>query len=204
MIRLIGAFIKKGPINWQIIQQVDGCADIDLEGSYVTRGNPKECRVYVRIVREESSEEVIGWQPCEIVEGDLERGIWRGTIRNVPAGGLYRMEICLNQDQCVMKKSERGEMVHHFGVGDIYVIAGQSNSSGRGIDAFYDPPELGVHVYRNNGKWDLASHPLHDWTGTIHEVNSDNANAGHSPYLYFAKKLKRELGYPIGLIQSAK
>lgn len=44
---------------------------------------------------------------------------------------------------------------------------------------------------------------MNESTNTIHEENREGANPGHSPYLSFARQLKRELGYPIGLIQAA-
>ncbi|MDR3644221.1 MAG: sialate O-acetylesterase, partial [Clostridia bacterium] len=45
--------------------------------------------------------------------------------------------------------------------------------------------------------------PLSDSTGAIQTVNMEGGNAGNSPYLSFARMLKRELGYPIGLIPTA-
>ena len=97
----------------------------------------------------------------------------------------------------------RGDCVHHIGVGDVFVIAGQSNSAGYGKDYISDCLDAGVHLLKNNGKWDIASHPINDSTGTIHPQNRDGANTGHGMYLSFAKYLKRELGYPIGLVQAS-
>ena len=44
---------------------------------------------------------------------------------------------------------------------------------------------------------------MNESTNTLHEENRENANPGHSPYLSFARQLKRELGYPIGLLQAS-
>jgi hypothetical protein len=85
----------------------------------------------------------------------------------------------------------------------VYVIAGQSNSAGYGWDFAYDPPEPGVHLLRNNGRWDMAAHPLNESTDTLHDVNRERVNPGHSPWLCFAKRLKAQLGYPVGLVQAA-
>ena len=92
---------------------------------------------------------------------------------------------------------------HHLCVGDLFVIAGQSNAVGYGKNPVFDPPELGIHMCRSSGRWDLASHPLGDATGTTHPENADRYNTGHSPFLAFAKLLKRRLGYPIGLLPVA-
>lgn len=60
-----------------------------------------------------------------------------------------------------------GDMIHHLGIGDLFVITGQSNSAGYGKDPIFDPPELGIHLLKNNGRWDMASHPFNDSTATI-------------------------------------
>lgn len=195
-----GAIIEKGPLDWQIIQQAAGKACISISGSWIHGEKLSEPRVYVRLVKEETGETIIPWQASNDAGGDK----WDITIENIPAGGLYRIETCLNhKDNLAIEWAFRGDMIHHIGVGDVFVITGQSNSAGYGKDPVYDAPELGVHVLRNSGKWDLASHPLNESTNTIHEENREAANPGHSPYLSFAKMLKRELGYPIGLIQAS-
>jgi hypothetical protein len=94
-------------------------------------------------------------------------------------------------------------MIHHLGVGDLWVIAGQSNSAGYGRGAVYDPPELGIHLFRNRGAWDLATHPMNESTRTSHTENREFANPGHSPYLAFARAVKAATGVPQGLVQTA-
>ncbi len=189
-------------MNWQIVQQQDGKADIELYGTIGAGGTSGESPVAVkaRVVREDSGETVLPWKEC-ILENEYR---WRVKLPNIPAGGLYRLETALEAAGADGQQLPgRGDMVHHFGVGDIFVIAGQSNASGRGKDTVYDPPEIGVHLLRNNGKWDLASHPMNETTGSVYEHHFETDNPGHSPYLAFAKILKRNLCYPIGLIQTA-
>ncbi|OAA31541.1 hypothetical protein AT15_05560 [Kosmotoga arenicorallina S304] len=194
-----GAFIEKGPKDWQIFQQVDGQAKIKLSGRYVEFNDAdKDLEVYVRVVTENSFDTVIPWTQARTAEGKK----WFCEL-NVPVGGLYRLETCLKPVNVRIEQAYRGDMVHHFGVGDLFVIAGQSNSAGYGKDPIYDPPELGIHILKNNGHWDLASHPLNDTTNIAHPANMEGINPGHSPYLHFARLLKKELGYPIGLIQTS-
>ena len=99
--------------------------------------------------------------------------------------------------------STRGDMIHNIGVGDVFVVAGQSNAAGRAKNPVEDAPELGVHLLRDSGVWDLATHPLGETTGSVHQGHFENHNPGHTPWLHFAKLLKRELGYPIGIVMSA-
>lgn len=196
----IGVILEKGPADWQIFQRQNGAVRVELGGRWVLPEGVTAGRVMARVVREETGETVVPWTPS-VTEED---GKWSGVL-TIPCGGLYRLETCLDHDGTngAVEWAVRGDMVHHLGVGDLYAIAGQSNSAGYGKDPIYDPPEMGVHLLKNSGRWDLASHPLNESTATAHDENREAANPGHSPYLHFAKVLKRELGYPIGLIQAA-
>ncbi len=97
----------------------------------------------------------------------------------------------------------RGDVRHFIGVGDLWIIAGQSNSAGYGRGPIDDPPTLGVHLLRNSEQWALAAHPLNESTDTRHTANREAGNPGHAPYLQFGRTLQHALGYPIGLIQTA-
>ena len=198
---MVGVFIRFGPENWQIFQQTHGFACIRAGGEYVIPEGREIASpvVYVRILREDSGMEVLGWQRARLLPGEK----WEAEL-TVPAGGLYRLETTLlDENDPVLEWGVRGDMRHHLGVGDLYVIAGQSNSAGYGKEPAYDPPELGVHLCRNSLHWDLASHPMNDSTDSAHLANLEGCNTGACPYLSFAKTLHRELGYPIGLIQSS-
>lgn len=194
-----GTLITKGPQDWQVLQQKNGTADIALEGVWAMENDPRG-DAYTRVVREDTGEAVIPWTKAETTDSHD----WKITLKDIPAGGLYRVETCyLAEDMPLLEWAARGDMAHHIAVGDLYVIAGQSNSAGYGKDMAYDPPELGVHLLRNCGKWDLATHPMNESTGTVHAANQEGANPGHSPWLAFAKAVKRETGMPVGLVQTS-
>ncbi len=196
----IGVIVEQGPQQWAIVQQRNGAASIGLSGKWRMDEPVRKAQAYARVIREESGETVVDWTMAEMTE---ERG-WSVVLNNVPAGGLYRIETCLQIDgNPAMEWAARGDMIHHIGVGDLWIIAGQSNAAGYGKGPVNDPPELGIQLLRNNGKWDLATHPFNESTNTLHIVNREMTNPGHSPFLSFAKLLKKELGYPIGLLQTA-
>lgn len=204
---MIGVIIEKGASDWQIFQQENGYAKVTLEGHYVRKHDPekeegyaKVPNVFVMVSKEENGEPVIWWRKCEI------SGAHWQTELDIPAGGPYTIHTSLSEGEADRwsEWNTRGDIIQHVGVGDLYVIAGQSNSSGYGKDFITDPPELGVHVYKNNGRWTLAAHPLQDSTGADGKPNLDASNTGHSLYLSFAKYLKHDLGYPIGLIQTSQ
>lgn len=198
-----GVVITKGPADWQILQQDDnGHAAIDLAGTW--RSNDGALGVVeVRVAYEDTSSSVtraLHWREARTNPD----GTWTASIGEVPAGGLYRLETRLNNaERSRADWSQRGDVRHFIGVGDLWVIAGQSNSAGYGRGPYPDPPELGIHMLRNSMEWSLATHPMNDSTGSKHLVNSEGSTSGHSPYLNFARVLKQHLGYPIGLIQTS-
>jgi len=194
-----GAIITSGLEDWQILQQTGGFAEIGLSGWQFSSGiDPSEpVDVLARVVREDDSGTIVPWTPCAC------NGMYWNVRLRVPSGGLYRLETRINSPSAHGFSVLRGDMRHHFGVGDIFVIAGQSNAGGRGPDPVFDPPELGVHQLRNSGVWGIASHPLSDSTDAVYLTHREPDNPAHGPFLAFAKRLKAQLGYPIGLIQTA-
>lgn len=194
-----GAIIESGLADWQILQQdTTGHATLTLRGRWASEIPGV---VEVRVVAADTGVPVsreTDWQAAT-TEPD---GSWRITLR-VPAGGLYRLETHFKTAEQAREWATRGDMRHFWGVGDIWIIAGQSNSAGYGRGAVHDPPELGLHLFRNSETWTLAFHPMNDSTDTAHSVNREGANSAHSPYLQFARLLKQQLGYPIGLVQTA-
>ncbi|MCD9024933.1 sialate O-acetylesterase [Cohnella silvisoli] len=196
----IGVMIKQGPQSWSIIQQHNGAASVELAGIWSMKDKVAAAQVCVRVVREDSAETVRDWALATMGEGQT----WSVRLEQVPAGGLYRIETCLQIDgNREIEWGIRGDMVHHVGVGDLWIIAGQSNAAGYGKGPINDAPEMGIHLFRNNGQWDLATHPFNESTNTLHIENRETANPGHSPFLAFARLVKRETGYPIGLVQTA-
>ncbi|MEN6419603.1 MAG: sialate O-acetylesterase [Clostridiaceae bacterium] len=207
-----GVTITGGVSPFQIFQQNErGTASIRICGKcrrvHLSQELPLEftpvyrgaVTVKARVALESSGENIVPWTLCN-VHNDEE---WDVTFAEVPAGGPYRVETYMDYEGWDGLSCTRGDMVHHIGVGDVFVIAGQSNAAGRAKDPVEDAPEIGVHLLRDSGKWDLAAHPLGETTGSVHLGHFENHNPGHTPWLHFAKILKRALGYPIGLVMCA-
>lgn len=197
-----GALIESGASDWQLFQQDHtGHADVALAGRWAhEQPGTVECRVVCQDTGTAVSA-ALDWHRVDVT---LPDGTWKTVLRRVPAGGLYRLETRFRaQSNGVGEWSPRGDMRHCLGVGDLWVIAGQSNSAGYGRGPYNDPAEPGIHMLRHNESWALATHPLSDATDTRHPVNRENSNPGHSPYLQFARILKRTLGHPVGLVPTA-
>ena len=199
----LGVIIEAGPQDWQITQRSTAdTATLDLSGRWTTPEPHRKAVVCARVVRESDYEPVTRF--LEWVRATTRKdGTWKVRLADVPAGGLYRIETALQLDGGPVEWGQRGDMIHHLGVGDIWVITGQSNAEGHGKSPAPDPPELGVHMFRASGRWDLATHPLGDSTDTRYPANRLGSNPSHSPWLVFAKTIKYELGVPVGLIPAS-
>lgn len=118
---------------------------------------------------------------------------------------LLAFAICLLVSSCAMRQTEPNNLEPGA---DIYILAGQSNMSGRGIVAQVTPPELvpdpSIMLYGNDGALRVASEPLDTAAGQIDPVSVDT-NAGVGPGLAFAKMMRvRDPRRSIILVPCAK
>lgn len=206
----IGVCIEKGPQDWQIFQQENGFSKILLSGQWKVPESAAKLGIasaipVVRVSREEDGFPVIPWQTAAFDSSENHlTGTWSITLA-VPAGGLYKIETGLN---AVSVSGEyrwqfRGDVRFHIGVGNVFLIAGQSNAAGYAADSAFDPPDLRVHLFRNRLQWELACHPMNETTDAENSPNADIRVNGASPYLSFARRFADFSACPVGLIQSA-
>ncbi len=191
-----GVKIATGPQPWQVLQrEMDGCASLALTGGVV--GEP-ECVVEVRVACEYDNGPVAGcdWQDATM----LADSTWTSRLR-VPTGGLYRVETRLRMPDTDWRNT--GDKIWHLAVGDVWVIAGQSNAVGYGHGTVVDPPLLGVSLFGGDEMWRLATHPIFDPTGTRHPANRDSGWVDVSPWLSFGKEILTNAGVPVGLVPTA-
>ncbi|MBT0669224.1 sialate O-acetylesterase [Novosphingobium profundi] len=89
----------------------------------------------------------------------------------------------------------------------VYVLAGQSNMSGRGLPGGLTPAEQAsdpaIRVYGNDGRVRIAREPLDSALGQIDAVSRDT-RAGVGPGLFFARALRRQRDEPVLLVPCAK
>lgn len=198
-----GAFITRGAQDWQIFQRRDGFARVTLGGVWEPSDGMVNGigEVYARAVREDDGSEAVRWRKAVMLPGKS----WECALE-LPQGGLYRIETGLMENGapfCPFPVGRRGDTRVHIGVGDLFVIAGQSNAVGYGRGVAEDPPELGVHILKNSEQWSLAVHPLGDSTDSVTPENYAAQNVGTSPFLTFGREVKRRTGLPVGLLQTA-
>lgn len=111
---------------------------------------------------------------------------------SIPVGGPYLMDICIYDEEKGYFEKLHGACRRHFFVGDVYLIAGQSNAAGKAGGILHESMELGVMLLRDLRSWDIASAPFSDF--------DDSKN---NMFLHFAKIIKKETGRPVGLIPAA-
>ena len=199
-----GVKIEYGVSDWQVFQHHKGTSTIHLGGVWEEiEGFSERRTVMVRVVRERDNQQIIPWMEAENQTFVTPLyGHWDTRI-TIPSGGLYRIETSLdigNNNRATMR---RGDIRFHIGVGNLFIIAGQSNSAGYGRGDAWDPPTLGVAMYRNMGRWDLASHPINDPTNAFEEPNIAPNTVGTSPYLAFGRLFQEISGMPVGLIPTS-
>jgi hypothetical protein len=97
--------------------------------------------------------------------------------------------------------------LHGGSAADAYLLAGQSNMSGRGsmeaLTADERTPDPAIRLYGNDGKWRVALDPLDDATGQVDAVSVD-PRAGVGPGFPFAREMRRLRRRSVALIPCAK
>ncbi|HHV12460.1 MAG TPA: sialate O-acetylesterase [Clostridiales bacterium] len=207
---MFGIIIESGLADWQIVQQEGGYGTIRLSGTFQVPQAALEVGTeiaypVVRVLSEEDNSQIIPWRKANRQpQGDGMRGTWDVTLE-VPAGGLYRIETGLDTKSTKPDLGWifRGDVRLHIGIGDIFIVAGQSNSAGYGKDPAYDGPDINIHLLRNRGSWDLACHPINESTYASDKVNVEMGVSGTSPYISFGKAYHKRTLYPVGLVTAA-
>lgn len=182
--------------NDQIFQQTDGFADIVVRGSVQEAGGCPG-RVHAWLTREQNGTLATPVTPA-VMDGDR----YCATLR-ARAGGPYTLHVKYMRDE-EWDCGANGECRFRIGVGDLYVIAGQSNASGFGRTPSEEAPDGRVHLFALGRHWRAGAHPLSDGCGYACTPIGEWSVTGASPFLSFASVVAREVNYPIGLLQTAQ
>lgn len=184
--------------DYMIIQRdLNGIGHAKFSGTFEPQENSY---IIARVCSEYDNTMIVPWQKCK-TEGNK----WE-TDLNIPTGGLYRIEARHSAGEFSLYNNndwtEYIKIVYHVGVGDIFVMAGQSNMSGYGKDPAYDPPQLGVHLFNKACEWVQAAHPMFSVTNPVYPNNDGSSCV--SPGLSFGKTMQNMLHIPIGLVSVAQ
>ncbi|MDR3708880.1 MAG: sialate O-acetylesterase [Capsulimonadaceae bacterium] len=166
-------------------------------GSSSAKGN------VLATVRDDDGEIVQGFDRAIVgIAGD---GVVCGEIAGVPIGGPYEIMIEIEASGYSVEFAD-------VLVGDVWVMAGQSNMEGCGAILQALPPHPMVHAFYMDDHWDVARDPVNDLSITVDPVHTDLRDGvrplplvtrGTGPGPSFGQEMYRLTGVPQGLIASA-
>ena len=106
----------------------------------------------------------------------------------LPAGGWYRLEVQAYQGETVLAQTQVG----HVGMGEVFVVSGQSNSSNYGAEKL--APETGLVASFDGRTWGLANDPQGGCDGST----------GGSFIPAFGDALAKKYQVPIGVASTGQ
>ncbi|MCZ2156629.1 MAG: sialate O-acetylesterase [Bryobacterales bacterium] len=203
--------LTKGAVDFQVYQRdAANAATLSLAGEAPgADGKRVEARILVtNPVREER-----GWQTIATVAN----GKWQCEVPSLSVGGPYSLELRIAGTEPVVRTV--GLLV-----GDLWVLAGQSNMEGVADLVDVEPPHSLVGSFDMTDTWGIAQEPLHFLPYAVDRVHwSSDRNSGQPKRLAadrveevirrrtkgaglglpFAVEMVRLTGVPVGLIPVA-
>jgi sialate O-acetylesterase len=195
--------IEQGATDYQVFQRgANDEAIVAVSGACMIEASDV---VEAQIIQGESL--LQDWSPC----GQAEGSRWQASVL-LKTGGPYTLRFRLRH------QPEQIAEVKELLVGDLWVLAGQSNMEGVGDLIDVEQPHPLVHSYTMAESWEVAQEPLHWLCCSIdpvhhpegvpptseahaewHRTRSKGAGLG----LPFAKAMVEATGVPVGLVPCA-
>ncbi|MEO6054600.1 MAG: sialate O-acetylesterase [Chthoniobacterales bacterium] len=152
---------------------------------------------------------VKGWSKKRIAAS--ARGKFKAHLSGIPSGGPYQMKLVCGDESAQIKA---------FYVGDVWLMAGQSNMQGLANMAGAATPHPLVRAFSMRREWRLATDPLHVLAESPDACNNKRENGQSCPVIdgerirrnvkkgtgvgiFFAREMLRRTGVPQGLICAA-
>jgi sialate O-acetylesterase len=203
--------LTRGASDYQVFQRdAQGFATFNLQGqAFNQEGKAVEARLLGK-----SNEPVPGFDWRKI--GSVQAKQWAGQLERVPTGGPYRLEVRVEGSRDLSSAS-------HLLVGDLWILAGQSNMEGVGnLENLPEPSPL-VNTFDMTDKWGEARDPLHRLVDAVNRVHWRRNAQGQPEKLegsrldqYIANRVKgagvgipfaiemvKRTGVPVGLVPCA-
>jgi hypothetical protein len=147
-----------------------------------------------------------GWKKRLV--GKVVRGKFSVKLSSIPVGGPYRLRLEAGKEHAD---------VSPFFVGDVWILAGQSNMEGIGVMTGKAKPHPLIRAFSMRREWRLAEDPLHvlgespdlchtavQLTPKAAEEHRRKVDRGVGVGIFFAREmLERSGGVPQGLICTA-
>ena len=143
----------------------------------------------------------------QLIARSDDNGFFCGFLKGLKAGGPYRITLTDGVSDAVFTD---------LLVGDVWILAGQSNMQGVGKMSGALPPRKDVRAFYLDDRWDVARDPLHNMNKAKAEIHW-TLNGGHhafdnspeiplkgvGPGVAFGQAMAEKMSVPQGLIASA-
>ncbi len=201
--------IQHGLLDGQVLQRNrHGRGSARITGQSGSKG-----AVDLRVTKDGKVPRGRDWAPA----GTARDGRFTARLEDLPAGGPYRVELRIRHGRRVVDRCSVDEVF----VGDVWVLAGQSNMQGIGNMEHAPRPHPRVRAFYMRDEWGLAEEPLHfleEAVDVFHNGYGDGPGRpsrgalgklrrgmvkGVSPGLAFGLDIRRRTRVPQGLIACA-
>ena len=152
--------VLDSPLDWQVSQRnAKDLAEVKVAGTVPADAVLVEAKAEVPLALHGKS---IDWTVVA-KDGQIKDGKFSGSIK-LAAGAWYSLKVRFRKstaDAAVVDEA----VVEHVGVGDIFVIAGQSNSSNHGAER--QKTTTGLVAAFDGKRWQLANDPQPGASGDV-------------------------------------
>jgi len=192
--------ILTGVTNGQVLQRLGSKgATAQVAGTSAENGP-------VRTTITQSGRVLKGWK--KKIVGKAVKGKFNVELKGIPAGGPYRL---------LLETGKAKAEIAVFYVGDVWVLAGQSNMEGIGDIAGAAKPHPLIRSFSMRREWRLAEDPLHVLAESPDICHNGGAQCtpaaadkrrrewpkGTGVGIFFARETLKRSGVPQGLISAA-
>ena len=141
--------------------------------------------------------------------GTAVDGAFSGTLAGLPVGGPYEIKLEILDAK---KKPIDKLIAKNVLVGDVWILAGQSNMEGVGHLTNKQKPNAAVRAFYMDDRWDTAEDPLHQLSRAVDQahaiINNGPCNVqakhiGCGPGVAFGVEMQRLTKIPQGVIACA-
>ena len=172
--------VVRSPLDFQVVQRdAHGRGDIRVSGRAMV-----DCdTVELMMAGPDATGIATGhnWEPMAL--DPVTRTF--NEVVSFPAGGWYKVELHAKKDGKTVARAS----VPHVGVGEVFLIAGQSNSTNSGGEGKLDP-ESGMVATFSGSDWRIANDP---------QPGVHDQGTGGSPWPAFGDAMNAKFKVPIGI-----
>lgn len=193
--------IQSGLVRGQVLQRLGS------DGATATVRGETGQTGYVLVTLQGRHGVVRGWKSRPV--GKARAGKFHALVAGIPTGGPYRLTFICGRERVV---------VADIFVGDVWLLAGQSNMKGVGNMGGTAKPHPLVRMFSMRREWRLATEPLHVWMESPDVCHNGGqqcapeegerlrrvAVKGTGVGIFFAREMLEKSGVPQGLICTAQ